>query len=87
MADFSSLKKEIRGRIVEPSDGFKYDNEIKNAWNACVYDKRPLAFVRVKGKDDVAKTITFCVNNQVRYELMSKDIASTTRILCTVAIL
>ncbi|XP_031567546.1 FAD-linked oxidoreductase DDB_G0289697-like [Actinia tenebrosa] len=65
MADFSFLKKSIQGKIVEPSDGKKYDNEIKKVWNACLYDKRPLAFVKVKGKDDVAKTVKFCVRKQL----------------------
>lgn len=65
MADFSTLKKEIQGKIVEPSNGSKYDNQIKSVWNACLYNKRPLAFVKVKGKGDVAKTIKFCVDNKV----------------------
>jgi hypothetical protein len=69
MADFTPLKESIRGRIVLPSEGIKYDNEIKRIWNACLHDKHPLAFVKVKGKSDVAKTVKFCVENQVNFDL------------------
>lgn len=65
MADFTPLKEDIRCTVVLPSDGTKYDNEIKRLWNACVHDKRPLAFVKVREKSDVTKAVKFCVERKV----------------------
>lgn len=66
MANFTSLKEDIRGRIVQPSDVPKYDLEIKKLWNACLHTKRPIALVQPKEKQDVVKTVKFCVENKVR---------------------
>ncbi|XP_031567542.1 FAD-linked oxidoreductase DDB_G0289697-like [Actinia tenebrosa] len=65
MAEFTILKEDIRGRIVQPSDVHKYDLEIKKLWNACLHIKRPIALVQPREKDDVAKTVKFCVDNKL----------------------
>jgi hypothetical protein len=65
MADFTPLKEDIRCTVVLPSDGTKYDNEIKRLWNGCLHYKRPLAFVKVREKPDVSKTVKFCIDKKV----------------------
>lgn len=68
MATFTSLKDEIKGRILQPLDALKYNLEIKKLWNACLHTKRPIAVVQPKEKQDVVKTVKFCVKNKVRIE-------------------
>ena len=63
--DFSSLEQDLDGKIVIEADGTIYENEIQKVWNAQLRTKRPLAFIKVKGKNDVATAIRFCVANKV----------------------
>ncbi|KXJ05168.1 hypothetical protein AC249_AIPGENE18805, partial [Exaiptasia diaphana] len=59
------LEQDIKGKIVTASDEFAYENEVNKSWNAVNRNRRPLAFVKVKGKEDVKKTVKFCAKHEL----------------------
>ena len=67
MADFSSLKAILTGRVILKSEDKKaFQKEIDGTWNAVIRTRQPCAFVRVASVEDVANTVKFCVRNKVR---------------------
>ncbi|XP_028513724.1 FAD-linked oxidoreductase DDB_G0289697 isoform X2 [Exaiptasia diaphana] len=62
---FSDLEQDIKGKIVTASDEFAYENEVNKSWNAVNRNRRPLAFVKVKGKEDVKKIVRFCAKHEL----------------------
>ena len=54
----------ILGDVIDAKHG-DFNHELSKVWNGALWEYKVLAFVKVKDKFDVAKTLKFCDNYNV----------------------
>ena len=64
----SELAQMIEGDVCN-SEHPDYETEAKRVWNACLYVKKPLLFVKVANENDILETLKFCTKNKVLYDV------------------
>lgn len=60
----AELRQLIKGDICSQFDP-DYHREVRKAWNARLYEKKPLLFVYVECQDDILETLKFCKSHKV----------------------
>lgn len=64
----AELRKLVEGDVCSQFDP-DYQRELRKVWNARLYEKRPLLFVKVECENDIVETLKFCTRHKVSSDI------------------